>query len=335
MHKSKNSIKSNYLFFIILCSCIFCTLIIVKSIYKTNSYSNIIINSKDADLLSLLTPSIEEFNTINNSIEKCINNSSIDTINSVDILNKSVDNLDNLTNKIFSISINNNPYPTVLSDFALCINSTQNLYKYCIDSLDYNNNLSASQIETEINSLISTCNTNYSVLTNYNIYLSLPKCSLEFCDNLISYLTSMENLTLNNNLKNEKAEKFINTFNSTLNDFSKLLQDLEPAVLKIREDGRSLNVLLDDLTIKEDRFNDIKKNFIYSSIPEGYYNYYNSLINIFDSYEDYLSSIRYAISYENCCSSYTKSKKDIDNNYNDAFSKYNNITTNITTLKPL
>ena len=96
-----------------------------------------------------------------------------------------------------------------------------------------------------------------------------------------------------------------------------------------------MNVLLDDLTIKEDTFNDIKKNFIYSSIPEGYYNYYNSLINIFDSYEDYLSSIRYAISYENCCSSYTKSKKDIDNNYNDAFSKYNNITTNITTLKPL
>ena len=334
MSKLKKIFKSNIFFIIALFFCVILAFAILNSIYKSKNFFPTVLNNNDTDnVISLIQPSIDTFNSINASTKKCINGLSIDSKNSVDILNTAIDELETLKSSIFSISIKDNPYPNLLSDLCLCINSTQNLYKYCTKSLNYNNNLQSIDVKTELDNLLVYCNESYNKMNNYNIKLELPKSTSQFCDNLVSYLSSMESLTATNNLTTEKYENFINIYNSTLTDFNKLLEDSEPIIEKIREDGRSINVLLDDITSKESSFLEIKNNFNYCSIPKGYMEYYKSLNDIFTLYDKYLSSMKTAIIYEQSCKSYKSSKKSIDKNYKDAFSKYEDVITAIKSLK--
>ena len=133
-------------------------------------------------------------------------------------------------------------------------------------------------------------------------------------------------------IKTTQYNAYIEKLTKCTNEFYEILDDLEPAINLIRKENRSLDVILDDIKEKESTLETIKKDFNYSSIPEGCMSYYNSLNNTFTLYSTYLNSLKIAVIYEKSSPSYEENKDTIDKNYDNAYSKYDDVKTSFESL---
>ena len=60
--------------------------------------------------------------------------------------------------------------------------------------------------------------------------------------------------------------------------------------------------------------------------------YYNSLNNTFTLYSTYLNSLKIAVIYEKSSPSYEENKEAITKNYDNAYSKYDDVKTSFESL---
>lgn len=336
MENIKKSFSENKIFVIALLISIILTSSMMLVLHKsTNSISYITNNSEliiEDNASKDFEPYINELSEINLSLKKCINGVTINSKSASSILNDSLKQLKELKEKVSSVVIANNNTPNIIPKLISCIESTENLYNYCIDVLSYTSNLSISEITSEILILKENCQKSYDDLSPYGFYLTLPEESETFLDNLISYLNNLEKLTKEESIKTTQYNSYIENLTKCSNDFYEILDDLEPAINLIRKENRSLDVILNDIKEKENTLETIKKEFNYSSIPEGCISYYNSLNNTFTLYSTYLTALKIAVIYEKSSPSYEENKEVITNNYDNAYSKYDDVKTSFESL---
>ena len=98
-------------------------------------------------------------------------------------------------------------------------------------------------------------------------------------------------------------------------------EDLFVAIDKIREDKRDLNVIIDDIYLKEKTYDDIKTSLLSLSIPEGNSDIYDSLIEYINSYKPYLNSIKEAVIYEKSLNNNQLNSNEIMKIYKDSKDK--------------
>ena len=336
MENIKKSFSENKTFVITLVISVMLTSSMMLVLHKsTNSISYITNNSEliiEDNASKDFEPYIYELSEINLSLKKCINGVTINSKSASSILNDSLKNLKELKEKVSSVVIANNNTPNIIPKLISCIEHTENLYSYCIDVLSYTSNLSISEITSEILILKENCKKSYDDLAPYGFYLTLPEESETFLDNLISYLNNLEKLTKEESIKTTQYNSYIENLTKCSNDFYEILDDLEPAINLIRKENRSLDVILNDIKEKENTLETIKKEFNYSSIPEGCISYYNSLNNTFTLYSTYLTALKIAVIYEKSSPSYEENKEVITNNYDNAYSKYDDVKTSFESL---
>ena len=300
-----------------------------NSISSNTNNNDIII--KDTALKDF-EPYISELSKINLSLKECINGITINSKSTSSILNDNLKQLKELKEKVSAVVIANNNTPNVIPKLISCIENTENLYSYCVDVLSYTSNLSISEITSEILILKENCEKSYEDLSTYGFYLTLPEESETFLDNLIGYLNTLEKLNKEEAIKTTQYNSYIEKLTKCSNEFSEILDDLEPAINLIRKENRSLDVILNDMKKKESTLETIKKDFNYSSIPEGCISYYNSLNNTFTLYSTYLNSLKIAVIYEKSSPSYEENKETINKNYDNAYSKYDDVKTSFESL---
>lgn len=336
MENIKKSFSENKIFVIALLTTIILTSSMMLVLHKsTNSISYITNNSEliiEDNASKDFEPYIYELSEINLSLKKCINGVTINSESASSILNDSLKELKNLKEKVSSVVIANNNTPNIIPKLISCIESTENLYSYCIDVLSYTSNLSISEITSEILILKENCQKSYDDLSPYGFHLNLPEESDIFLDNLIGYLNTLEKLNKEDSIKTTQYNSYIENLTKCSNEFYEILDDLEPAINLIRKENRSLDVILNDIKEKESRLEIIKKEFNYSSIPEGCMSYYNSLNNTFTLYSTYLNSLKIAVIYEKSSASYEENKEVITKNYDNAYSKYDDVKTSFESL---
>lgn len=228
--------------------------------------------------------------------------------------------------------IANNNTPDIIPKLISCIENTESLYSYCVDVLSYTSNVSTAEITSQILLLKEGCEKSYEELSPYGFSLILPEESETFLDNLIGYLNTLEKLNKEEAIKTTQYNSYIERLTKCTNEFSGILEDLEPAINLIRKENRSLDVILNDINEKENTLETIKKDFNYSSIPEGCISYYNCLNNTFTLYSTYLNSLKIAVIYEKSSSSYEENKDNINKNYDNAYSKYKDVKTSFESL---
>ena len=112
-------------------------------------------------------------------------------------------------------------------------------------------------------------------------------------------------------------------------------EDLMPAVLRIREEDRSLSVILDDIKTKEDNFSKLKTSIVSLSLPDGYNNYYTLFSEYLNLYEIYLSNIKAAVIFEYSLDDYNENSKSIDKHYKNASSKRDDVIVSYNSYKTL
>lgn len=334
MENIKKFLSDNKIFLITLSISVIVTSSTMILLYKNNHSIKTLNNNLSItdNFVNELEPYATKLTSINSSLKKCIKGTTIDTKSTLNILNDSLKNLSSLKEKVSATVINNNKNPDIIPKFISSIEATENLYKYCIESLSYSNDLSSSEITSQILLLKDNCNSSYEALYPYGLSVEFPSESEEFLDDLIGYLNAIDKLNKEDIIKTNQYNSYIEKLTKCTNSFSDLLEDLEPAIKLIRKDNRSFDIILDDIRKKEDELSNIKRDFNYSSIPEGCISYYNSMNNIFSLYSTYLNSLKIAVIYEKSSSSYEKNKTNIDKYYENAFSKYEDVKTSFKSL---
>lgn len=336
MENIKQKFSENKAFIITLLICVVLTSSMMILLYKNNNSTSSVTENKniitEESSIKEFQSYVTELSKINLSLKKCINGVTINSSSASTILNNNLKNLKELKGKVSSLVVANNNTPDIIPKLILCIENTEDLYSYCIDVLSYTSNLSTAEITSEILVLKENCTKSYEELSPYGLTLVLPEESETFLDNLIGYLNTLEKLNKEESIKTSQYNSYIEKLTKCTNEFSDLLDDLEPAINLIRKENRSLDVILNDIKEKETNLETIKKDFNYSSIPEGCISYYNCVNNTFTLYSTYLNSLKIAVIYEKSSSSYDENKKNIDKNYDNAYSKYDDVKTSFESL---
>lgn len=326
MENLKFKIRGNQKFVIILPLLVLLTSLAIISIYNYKFKDT----SKKSNTFDHI---VNELNTINNSIKECSTEFTLNNKTIVTTLRNNIDNLEKVKNNLRALVILDDYSRETSSKILSSIESAQNLYNSCIESLEYQNISATSDYVTKINEQQFDLLKSYVDLSYLGIEIGFNDDSLIFFDKLINYLNNLETLTKKNNVNTSQGELFIKSFKTAVNDLSELVEDLEPAISKVREDNRSFDSILNDIDDKESKYLSIKSSINSISIPEGYLSYYNSLIDTFNLYSNYLKTLKVAIIFEKSSTNYGDNKESIDKNYKNAFSKFDDVNDSLNSIK--
>lgn len=319
MNINKEYLKNNFNFIICLIISIIITstcvilLNISSNMKSTTTYSN----------LSNYALIANNLNSINSSLNNCTADTSLNIQAASSLLKNALADLDNCKTSLASLSSNDNSQ--VSSNLLKALDDTYNLYTYCLNYISTYEDYSLDELTANLDALKNNCIASYSKLSDEGISLNYSSSLQNFLYAFISHYSKLNQSKIESELKHSQNTEFITKLSAISNNFLELLEDLKPAVDRVREENRSFDAIINDLNDKENYFNSLKKDLNSVSIPEGYLNYYNSLNDIFSLYSSYLNSIRTAIIYERSSSDYKKNKTVIDKNYDNAYKKYNNV----------
>lgn len=330
MENFKSKFQENKKFIIVLTLCILLSLLTVLFIYKYKNKDKI--HSEGSSTLNTIISLVEEINNSNNKLNDCLSGFTINSETALNILNDNIVSLDNIQSSLRSMILTDDYSREASSKIMSSIESTQNLYNYCIYTLSLDNTYELSDCITKIDELEYNLLNNYEELNALGLSIKFEDDSPSFLNNLRNYLISKENINKSNQIKVSQATDFLKDFKSYITDFSNILQDLEPAITQAREDKRSFDPILDDIYDKEIAFKNIKDKINSLSIPEGYLSYYKSFNEVSNLYSNYLKALKVAIVYEKSSDNYTENKDNIDKNYDNAYSKYQDVKDSLDSL---
>ena len=325
--KFLNTLSKKTKIFILSLICITFAITIIF-VYQNSKNNSVISNTSFIRTISnknTFDSFTNDLNTINKTLEKCVNDSRIDKDKTSKTLEDALSNLKDLKLKISATPIEENENPEIIPLFIDAIKATEYLFNYCynLNSLDivflnddFGNNLALLQTK---------CLDSYSKLLEYNIKLQFTDDSLNFFTLFYGYLVKESTSIKELSVKELQKASFMQTYYSCLNDFNVLTEDLSPALNSIRKENRSLDILLSDINSKEVVFTSIKSTFNTASIPSDCVVQYNSMNDLFSLYSTYLNLMRTAIIYEKSSTGYIENKNSIDKTYNNAFSKLKDI----------
>ncbi|MBB6623530.1 hypothetical protein H7E67_08820 [Clostridium gasigenes] len=324
--KLKAIIKENQKFILAIITTIMFSLIIVFLIS-----SNTGANKEMKQLKSIGT----KISKINHSLSKGIKDLSIDRNKSIEVLSIGATDLKDIPIELSSIKTNYESTSNIKEELASALSTTITLYDYSIYLINDPEKVVIDENIFELTSYKDDCLNTYKLLTNQGIDISFSDDTITFFDNIKNYLNALIKVNKAQNIINSQKQDFIISLKSLIPYLNTLTEDLEPALNKIKEDKRDLQVLIDDIEAKEEIYKDVQIKLLSSSIPDGYGDYYTTLDEFSKLYTPYIESFKTALIFDNSCVDPIKNKKEINNNYKNIFSKYQDVLASYSKFKEL
>lgn len=266
-----------------------------------------------------------ELNNVNVSLVSGINDLTIDTNKSYDLLISGSNKLKELLVSTSQVEDIDAEISSIKNDLISALNSTVSLYDNCISILSNPKDLKSSADLENFSVFKENCIKDYSILAENKIDVDFSKDTLQFFDNTYNYLNTVIKVNRDSEFQNTQQREFYLQLESFNSKFDSLNEDLMPAINKIREDKRDLQAIVDDLYSKENSYEALKVKILSMSIPNGCMDIYDSLDEYLNMYYIYLKSIKEAVIYEKTCSDIDKFSKEIDKNYKNASSKRDDV----------
>lgn len=323
--KLKLKIKENQKFILALIATVMFSLIIVFSISSNTGPNK---EMKELESIGI------KINNINSSLNKGIKDLSLDTSLSLEVLSSGVTELKELAFTLASIETTYESTTNIKSELVTALSNTIVLYDYSIYIMDNPDNISNDNV-SEFLSYRDNCLSSYRLLTSQGIVISFLDETTLFFDNIKNYANALIKINKTQNIINSQKRDFALLLKSLIPQLNTLTEDLEPALNKIKEDHRDLQVLLDDIKDKEEIYKDVQNQLITLSIPDGYGDYYTALDEFFKLYNSYISTFKNALIFDKSCENPVKNKKEINNNYKNVFSKYQDVSASYTHFREL
>lgn len=266
-----------------------------------------------------------EIVTINSSLQTAVTNDEFDHDKACDTLKQNLTSLNKINSNLEAINLKNSSSESLRHSLYNYINLNISLYNSSLDILNNKNqndfsNLYKKLVTSEKDILQSSTD-----LANKRLDISFPKAADIFFDSLNKYVNNLYKTNRENDIVSSQKLDFTLYLNNVISNFSTLKEDVQPALIKIREDNRDLSVLVDDIDKKKSDFNKIKNESYSVSIPSGSQDSYEALEDMLNSYEVYINSLDKSVKNEINTSNSDKdsnSKELIDSSYTDTFDKY-------------
>lgn len=278
--------------------------------------------------LNKISMKIEECNrALNNSI----NNDSIDIEKAKDSLASGLIMITTLKNDLDAINVDtkNQVLKNKLSE---TLDYNLSLYELTLSLIKNPNNTDINSKFNEYTKTFDLLKKNYEALSLLGINTKLPKEAENFFSNSTRFINTVIKLNRENDIKVDQKKTYVSSIGECITLFDDIKEDLRPALAKIKEDGRSLDVLLKDIKDKRSKFNNLKTKSYSLSIPENGNECYQSLKDTLNCYELYITSLEHSIVIEKNASD-TDKDDNIEKNYENSFSKFEDFSNSLDELR--
>ncbi|WP_288478846.1 hypothetical protein [uncultured Clostridium sp.] len=317
---------------------------IIRENFKALSFASIIVlipimlliitklNPQNSDIRNL-NNICTEINKINTDLAKGIENDSVNTDVSKNMLPLVTSNLDIAKKNLLTIETSN---------------SSQKVKDAVYQALDKNISLTnqalsmymspdSDELDKKVNNFKNTLSLyldDLETLKVFGINTPISNNSLSFFRNTYNYFETLSNLNALNEISNSSEKDFLLKLSDITNKFNSIKEDLQPAIKNIRENNRNLATLLLDIENKKNIFSKIAEEYYMLSFPDSAKVISESLESCINSYDLYIDNLLNAVNAE------LSKKSDTQNLYDSAFSKrndflqfYDDLLTNIDKLK--
>jgi hypothetical protein len=275
-----------------------------------------------------LNSTFSDMNSINNSLSSSLKNTTIDTSKASSLVNEGLSKLNTLKDNLINLDDSLLKNPSIKKDLNISLENTILLYNYLFNSLSSPKDITNNESIDNFNNLIENCNLSYEKASSYNNKeIKFSKETLVFFNNYSDYLNTLIKINRDLEFLSKQNREFIIKLESFKTSMETLNQDFSLAINKVREDKRDLSVVIDDIYLKETLFQDFKEQVFALSIPDGYLNTSNYLLDYLNYYEIYITAMKNAVIYEKTCTDLEKYSKEINKNYENAYSKREDVLT--------
>ena len=285
--------------------------------------------SKNISTLENLLNKVYECNV---TLKNATLNRTIDIDSSKELLTSGLITLSNLNEDLKKVEKNTKNEDLILKTSEV-LNSNIALYEVTLETLKSPSN---DNLTIKYNNFLNNynlLNSNYKTLDILGVNAKFPPEAKEFFDNFNIYISSLIKITGENEILKEKNLQYSTSLEKCITFFDEIDEDLEPALNKIKEDGRNLEVLLIDIKSKKSTLNEIK-NISYSiSIPNEGNHCYELLKGTINYFDLYITSLEHSIIIEKTCDSSPDKDNNILENYKNSFAKYNDFLDNYASFK--
>lgn len=269
-----------------------------------------------------LNSTFSHINSINDGLYSSINNNSIDIEKASSLVTEGLLELNTLKDELITIDDSSLKNPNIKRYLDISIEDTILLYNYLSNSLSSPRDIVNNESLDNFYNLVENCTLSYEKASSYsNKEIKFSNESIVFLNNYYDYLNNLIKTNRDINFLSKQNREFIIKLEDFKTSMDGLNKDFSLAINKVREDKRDLSVIIDDIYLKEDLFEGLKEKTFALSIPDGYLTTYNYLFDYINYYEIYIATIKNAVIYEKTCSDIKKYSKEISKNYENAYSK--------------
>lgn len=231
------------------------------------------------------------------------------------ILNSSLDDL----NRLSLESSTNDDLKNQLTD---TLKSNIKLFELAKEILSNDSSKDISKIFNEYKLELDALKEKYESLKNSKLKITFPTKATDFFDCVTNYANTLIKISRDTDISFEQKRLFCLTLKKTIDSLDCISDNLEPIITDIYANNRSLDSLASDIQNKKSTLNTIKNESFKLSIPEDCTKYYEKLQETINSYDSYISSLSSAfLIHKASVNKFDMS--DINSNYKDALSKYN------------
>lgn len=284
----------------------------------------LVFNSKDFKSKRELTKISKELNNINLSLSDSIDDLSIDTSKSSSNLSEGLTSLRELSLRISEVNATYIKNSDIKDALSTSVDSTINLYDTSLNLLASPGSINSNDILTNFDDLKNQCISDYEILSAKGVNVRFSNSTLSFFNNYYGYLNTLVKINRDSQFKDSIEKEFVYKLESFKNDFTHLNEDLTPAINKIKEDNRDLEVIIDDIYKKEKLYEYLEETLSRISVPEGRMDTYETLKEYLNAYNPYLIAIKEAVILDKTTDN---KEEDINKKYKEASSKRENLLT--------
>lgn len=284
--------------------------------------------------ITKLTKISKEIVYINTSLKEGVKNNTFDYNSAYNILQNNLKSFDNIHSDLNNITFKKNSSEEMRALLLEYTDLNIDLYNSALNILNNQEVENFTKLYKDLIANEKNILTASDHLSNLQLNISFPKSADLFFVSLNNYINNLYKLNREKDISDSQKLDFLLYTNSVISDFSSLKEDLQTALIKIREDKRDLSILLNDINDKHSKFSEIKNKSYSVSIPSGAQNCYNYLEDMINSYEVYINSLESSVKAEIILnkennnkvslSISNKSSGNLDEKYADAFDKYSN-----------
>ncbi len=287
---------------------------------------NLTSSKKNSSTLNKVSFQLENYNK---NFDNLINSDEFDITKVIDTLNNNNLQLESIKNSLDSLTLEDEDTKNIIQE-NLSYNSTIN--SLCISLLKNPQDKDFSSKYSEYLKTYDMLLKNYSLLNSFGINTKPSDSVKGFFEYTSKYFNTLISLSRDADIKVSQKNNYISNLKDCIESFDKIDQDLQPALNQIRKDNRDLDILIKDVRDKKAALNEIKNTSYCISIPENGNDCFNLLQDTINYYELYITSLEHSLVIEKT-SNFDENKKNIEENYENSFSKFTDFRESLKNLK--